>query len=411
MSDQTPPEAKGLEMEEALRAYFFEAGYFVVRGVPFQLDGDDVTDIDLWLYERPAAASRRRIIVDVKNKKSPKAAERIIWLKGLQAALGADGAIVATTDKRPSSKRLAKNLSVMLLDGDAVAKVSSARRLSQHDGLTSDELSNAIKRVDESRRSVDWRITFNEARASLLTGLGAHSGNRSLQAFRFFAHEAVSAHPGSQQAELATRLAYSSAALAMISLDFIIADNAFRSVDDRRAAILNSVRFGQAEVSPQLASVTAAVGMVRKYAVNGAAAARQVELGFRADAEGIPAGIIADFVGKVSSGDAMFQIARELESASVSRKLLGFDALSSAAKSALGAFLDFGDLSREGFATSWKGRASNVRASKPDYQSSSTLPPAAKDNVIDPKAIEQQPLLPMSRDADAEGHTSSSDGK
>lgn len=357
MSDQARPGAKGLEMEETLRSYFFEAGYFVVRGVPFQLDGDDVTDIDLWLYERPAAATRRRILVDVKNKKSPKAAERIIWVKGLQAALGADGAIVATTDRRPSSKRLAKSLGIMLFDGDAVAKVSSAKRLSQHDNLSATEFDGDIKKIDASRRSTDWRTTINEARSSLLTGLGAHSGNRSLGAFRYFAHEAIIAQPGSHQAAFAVRLAYSAAALAMISLDFVIADNAFRSIDERRAAIVNSVRFGQAEVSPQLATVTAALGLARKYAVNGAAVARQIDLGFRADADSIPADIIADFVARVSSGDVMFQIARELEITSAGRRLLGFDELSTNAKSTLGAFLDFADLSRESFASSWNKKA------------------------------------------------------
>lgn len=355
MSEQARSGSKGLAMEEALRAYFFEAGYFVVRGVPFQLEGDDVTDVDLWLYERPAAATRRRIIVDVKNKKSPKATERLIWTKGLQAALGADSAIVATTDKRPSSKRLARNLGIMLFDGDAVAKVSSAKRLSQHDSLTSAELDVAIKKVDDSRRSADWRMHLSEARSSLLSGLGAHSGNRALSAFRFFAHEAISAHPTTQQAELAVRLAFSTAALAMISLDFVIADNAFRSVEDRHAAVINSIRFGQAEVNPQLATVTTAVGLARKYAVNGAAVSRQIELGFRADAETVPAEIIADYVGKVISGDAMFQIARELEDASIARSLVGFDGLSPRAKSTLGAFLDFGDLSRESFAKAWIG--------------------------------------------------------
>lgn len=357
MPDQPKPGAKGLEMEEALRAYFFEAGYFVVRGVPFQLEGEDVTDIDLWLYERPAAATRRRIIVDVKNKKSPKASERIIWTKGLQAALGADGAIVATTDTRSSSKRLAKNLGIVLFDGDAVARVSSARRLSQHDGWSSLEFDNAIKRVDQSRRSSDWRVTINEARASILIGLGAHSGNRSLAAFQFFAHEAIAAQPNSPQAELATRLAYLTAALAMISLDFVIADNAFRSIEERRAAVLNSVRYGQAEVSPRLSMVDTAVGLARKYAANGTAVARQIDLGFRADAEAIPADIVSDFVGKVSSGDVMFQIARELESASIGRHLHGFDGMSVNAKSALGAFLDFGSLSREAFAKSWQASA------------------------------------------------------
>src|SRR5271166_3979663 len=104
------PGGKGLDFEEALRAYFWQAGYFVIRGVPYLAAGEFVTDIDLWLYERPAALTRRRLIVDAKNRRSPKVSERIIWSKGLQAALGVDGAIVATTDKRPSARRLSKAL-------------------------------------------------------------------------------------------------------------------------------------------------------------------------------------------------------------------------------------------------------------------------------------------------------------
>jgi hypothetical protein len=92
------PGGKGLDLEVVLKAYFWQAGYFVVRGIPYRLDGDDVTDIDLCLYERPAALTRRRLIVDVKNRKSPKVSERIIWTKWLQAALGVDSAIVVTTD-------------------------------------------------------------------------------------------------------------------------------------------------------------------------------------------------------------------------------------------------------------------------------------------------------------------------
>lgn len=61
--------SKGLALEEVLKNYFSRAGYVAVRGVPYRVDGEEVTDIDLWLYERPGAATRRRIIVDVKNKK------------------------------------------------------------------------------------------------------------------------------------------------------------------------------------------------------------------------------------------------------------------------------------------------------------------------------------------------------
>jgi len=69
------------------RLIFWRAGYFVVRAVPFRLNGDDVTDIDLWVYERPAALTRRRLIVDAKNRRSSRVSERIISASGLRVAL------------------------------------------------------------------------------------------------------------------------------------------------------------------------------------------------------------------------------------------------------------------------------------------------------------------------------------
>src|SRR5262245_42476051 len=120
---------KGLALEELLKGYFALAGYFVVRGVPYRVDEDEITDIDLWLYERPGAATRRRLIVDIKSRKSSKAAERVIWTRGLQVALSVDTGIVATTDKRNSTQRLAKSLGIVLLDGDAIGKLSQSESL------------------------------------------------------------------------------------------------------------------------------------------------------------------------------------------------------------------------------------------------------------------------------------------
>ena len=42
--------SKGSALEEILKDYFLRAGYFVVRGVPYRVEGTDLTDIDLWLY-------------------------------------------------------------------------------------------------------------------------------------------------------------------------------------------------------------------------------------------------------------------------------------------------------------------------------------------------------------------------
>jgi hypothetical protein len=348
------PGGKGFDLEEALKAYLWEAGYFVVRGVPFRLDGEDVTDVDLWVYERPAALTRRRLIVDAKNRRSPKVSERIIWASGLRAALGVDGAIVATTDQRPAARNLAKELNVVLLDGNAVAKIMHSEQLKQGDQLRSEELDQAVKRVDESRRSSEWRQNLRDARGALISGMGVQSPNHNLTLSGYFAEQTVSAQPLSEQAQVAVRLLYFTSALAAVSLDFALADHAFRSHEERRQAIIRRIRFGQ----PQgVATVRAAIGLARKYADNGAAVAKQIEYGFDADADRIPAEIIADHVARISGSDALFNIARELERASSNIELPCFDDLSSEAKSLLGVFLDFNAVSREKVAEAWPHKA------------------------------------------------------
>src|SRR5579884_1845492 len=49
----------GYELEELLRAHFLRAGFFVVRGVPVSYGGEELTDVDLWLYDRPNGFARR----------------------------------------------------------------------------------------------------------------------------------------------------------------------------------------------------------------------------------------------------------------------------------------------------------------------------------------------------------------
>jgi hypothetical protein len=352
------PGAKGFDLEEALKAYFWQAGYFVVRGVPYRIEGEDVTDVDLWLYERPAALTRRRLIVDVKNRKSPKVSERIIWTKGLQAALGVDGAIVATTDRRPSVRKLSKTLNITLLDGDAIAKLTKSEHLKNTGQLRSEEFDDSVKRIDKDRRSGHWRQTLQDARASLITGMGVPSTNNNLAASAIFAEQALLAQPGSEQAQIALRLFYLTSAFAAISLDYVLADQAFRSQEDRRQSIVGSIRFGESEAVAALPTIRAAIGLARKYAENGTAAAKQIEYGFYGDADRIPAEIIADYVARISASDTLFNVAREIERASSSAELPSYDQMSSEAKSLLGVFLDFNGVSREKIAMAWPRRVS-----------------------------------------------------
>jgi len=338
---------KGPDLEETLKAYFWQAGYFAVRSVPFRLDDEDVTDVDLWLYERPAALTRRRLILDAKNKVRPKAAERLVWVKGLQSALAVDGAIVASTDKRSSSRRLAKSMGVILLDGDAIKKLASSTKLQLDDQHSSEVFDRLFKAVDTARRSNEWRLAILAARSSLLTSFGAHSANTALSAAGFFGEQAIMAAPKSEQAHVAIRGFYSSCAYAAIGLDYMLADLAFRSKDERRAALINGIRYGDIDSMEALAAIRAAIGLVRQYAPNGNSTAKQVEHRFEQQAANVPVEIIADYIARLSSADALYNVARELERNAYSLNMVRYDALSVEARSLLGVFIDFHDLSRE----------------------------------------------------------------
>ncbi len=354
------PGAKGFELEEALRAYFLASGYFVVHGLPYRLEGEDVTDVDLWLYERPTGSTRRRILVDVKNKKTPRAAERIIWARGLREALGLDGAFVATTDQRPTARHLAAELGVTLLDGQAIASLTHDKSLKRNDCISTSDFDRAIKTIDEGRRTSDWRLALQDARGSIISNMGVVSANKNIAVFGYFANEVTQAQPDSAQARTATRAAYLLAALALISLDFVLANHTFRSKDERRAAIANSVRYGLAEAYPMVPAVRAAIGLTRKYVQNGASVAKQIEMGFRQDAERIPAEIIADYLLRASQESNIFDLARGLEAAAFSDPLIRFDKLGVELKSALGVFLDFNEVSRSSFAEACEKQAAEI---------------------------------------------------
>src|SRR6185437_2252228 len=126
--------------EELLRAYFLRAGFFVTRGVPLSYNDEDLTDVDLMLYERPTGATRRIEIVDIKYKQRPKAVERLLWTRGLVEALNVDGAYVATPDSRPMLRELAAKLGLVLIDGADLQRIRESPNVLFPERLTDEEL-------------------------------------------------------------------------------------------------------------------------------------------------------------------------------------------------------------------------------------------------------------------------------
>jgi len=130
---------KGPAAEEALRNYFLSIGYFVVRSCKFRFNRFDVTDVDLWLYGRNSPLSRERVNVDIKNKKTPQALERIFWARGLQIVLDFDGCIVATNDLRPDVREFGLQHRVKVLDGRFLGRLTKSGR-SHQDRINEEQL-------------------------------------------------------------------------------------------------------------------------------------------------------------------------------------------------------------------------------------------------------------------------------
>ena len=141
----------GGRAEEMLRDYFLESNCYVARGIKLRFGGTDVTDIDLWLYSRPSSFSRERTNVDAKYKQKPQAMERILWAKGVQAIIGTERCIVATTDKRPVVKSYAHEHGVVVLDGHFFSRLVR-RASSEPSRWIEDDLLDAL--TDKSDKTL-----------------------------------------------------------------------------------------------------------------------------------------------------------------------------------------------------------------------------------------------------------------
>jgi hypothetical protein len=348
------PKSKGAVLEEALRAYFLRAGFFVVRGVPFRFADEDLTDVDLWLYERPTGTSRRVQICDIKYKQRPKAVERIFWTSGLADALDVDGAYVATTDKRKSLRSVSDKLDLQLIDGTDIQRIQNSQTILYADRIGDEQMIQELQAVDKEFLNKNLQEARIDILSALSEGFGAPSAVRALEGFGRLAAAAVSYHPESNAARAAGRLAYLAAAIACESLDYVSVGAAFRTMDERRELILNAVRLGALSDDDGQQTLKLAIALVEKYAPGGKAAASAVEAGLKRDLEQIPAEIVADQAVRLLKSDQLFMSGRELEMASFHVSPPPFDNLSVPTKSMLGALLDYAGVDRERFAKAWK---------------------------------------------------------
>lgn len=340
---------KGFKTEEILRTYFLGAGFFAVRGVPFRQDGQDLTDIDIWLYERSAMLARRRLFVDVKDNATPKAAERLFFIKGLAEILGAEAAGIATSDSRGSLRDLARKHGVLWIDNADLQRLKSSHKIDPTTRISDEDLATLIASADRARSSTAIRDRFADAKSSLATRFGSSSGNIAIEAFDFFARIAVQSHPGSLSAELGTRLSYFAAAIAAVSFDFASGETALRQNAERVKALTEALQYG-ADPEGTKEKLKWAEAAAREFLDNGAPIAEAIRRKFTTAIESPRAEGLAQLIVKATASDVLFEIARILEHHTYSLVVTAFDKLPIDAKSWIGAILDYCDLDRREFA-------------------------------------------------------------
>jgi hypothetical protein len=369
---------KGPSLEELVREYFSKQGFYALRGVKLLFESEEVTDIDVWLYGRQSAGVRTRVVVDVKNKRSPKAFERILWTRGLQLALGCDRAIVATTDGSAKVTRFAQQQKVALLSTKFLAKLEKRLSGTESGRISTEDLEKSVREYPNQKQDGDWIRHIASAKSAVVSLAGFPGFNLAVASFKFFAERAET-RP--QHREQALRCAFFAASLACIALDAAISQVVYEEASDRHAVIEKGVTYGDSGDGKVTSSIEFVLDVISNGMPNGRVVASQVEGALDKLFEGVRADIIAEHFSKEHNASALFMVAKELDERAHSAQGGKIQDLSIDAKSVLGVFADFVGAKRAAlFNGATLARDAGYAASE-----SKVVAPDAKDSVAEPE--------------------------
>lgn len=347
---------KGAALEEIARAYFQRQGYFALRSVPYRFDGEDVTDIDVWLYGRQAASGRIRAVVDAKDKRSPKALERVLWTKGLQVTTGSDRAIVVTTDNNPRVNRFARENRVSVVTKSFLDSFARSDR-GKSDRMTLEGFYDHINANQSQKQDGDWLAHVEAVKTALVSNPGFPAFNSAVSAFRFFG-EKLDTRP--LYREQALRCCYLTASIACASLDAALERVVFDDESAKVRAINNGIVFGDTGDGKTQKNLQNVLNLVAASMNNGRALSAQIESAIDAEFGKIRADIISEYFSKEANQFALFTIARELEDKAHAPLGGDLNGLSLDAKGTLGVLADFSQVKRSLLFRSSNNEATSV---------------------------------------------------
>ncbi|AXW61573.1 hypothetical protein CJO94_05990 [Ralstonia solanacearum] len=323
--------------------------------------------------------------MDVKNKKSPKAFERVLWVKGVQAVLKCDRAIVATTDMNPALARFAQSNGVGVL-----AKVFLERlekKLVPENRLTWEQFVEQIQENASHKKDGDWLKVLGEAKSAVASLPSFPAFNKTMLAFRFFA-ERAEVRP--QFRAQALRCAMLCGALACVALDAALERFVYDEPQSRHIGLLEGVTYGDAGDGRVRQSIETALGLLAEGMANGKAIAAQARDHLSDRLEAIRADVIAEHFMRETNAQHLYLVAKELEEWAFSQKPLELPVFSVEARTILGVFADFVMVKRTALPLSGANPSTH----------SNTLPSAGVEDsgttgqtVATAEESRQQPLL------------------
>lgn len=337
---------KGPAMEEALREYFLDAGYYAIRGVPFVYANFDVTDIDIWLYGKISSISREISIVDIKNKKTPQAIERIFWVKGLKAATKANCAIVATTDKRPEVRKFGEELDVIVLDGEFTSRLQQEKSKVPSTRLTDEDFFNLIDSYEFSKMDGDWKGRVLLSKGLLAKGLSFDNSIQWLDHALFFAEQALKI-PNHKNTALRCMCLLLS--FVGISIDFSLKNLSKFDRAERKNEISSYFKYGSRGDAGMKEIINMSMALVEQYADAGATTSNQVRNKINQQLSEIPTQILGEYFSREDVAKNLFTCAKELEYISMSREFQPLHLASTEVRSFIGCILDYWGVKRNLF--------------------------------------------------------------
>lgn len=325
---------KGELIEEKLRLYFINNGYYVARGVKYNFKDQEITDIDLFLYGRTSSLSRERINVEIKNKKSPKAFERILWAKGLQGLLQFEQCVVATTDKREIIREYGKKHNTIILDGNFLQRISYALgdRLAEEEFL---DLIGEIKSFNQFKNQT-WRTIYETSKSKLLDELDFSGFNSSMILVKYFLSKCFDA----QKKYTALRCAYITLSHLLIIIDYIMKDIAFLEIQERKEYLNNGLKYGNLGKEGVNTTIDLAVKLS-----NSAATAYSIKKSL----ESTDFELLKEYFSKQEVSKTFFSLAIDFEKKAFYKSIISPNNLDNNLKSFLAILLDHFKINRKTF--------------------------------------------------------------